>query len=69
MEEEKKQTATNVETLRQDLLSSTKSDLELINSARKEKNFTLADEIREKLLTSGVKLEDTKDGTSFNFIV
>ena len=34
MEEEKKQTATNVETLRQDLLSSTKSDLELINSAR-----------------------------------
>jgi cysteinyl-tRNA synthetase len=43
--------------------------IELRNSARKEKNFTLADEIREKLLTSGVKLEDTKDGTSFNFIV
>jgi len=43
--------------------------IELRNSARKEKNFNLADEIREKLLTSGVKLEDTKDGTSFNFIV
>lgn len=31
--------------------------------ARKEKNFALSDEIRDKLLADGIVLEDSKDGT------
>ncbi len=38
------------------------------NKARKEKNFKLADEIRDKLTNMGIVLEDTKDGTRFKRI-
>ena len=33
--------------------------------ARKEKNFALADEIRQKLLDMGIVLEDTREGVKW----
>lgn len=33
------------------------------NKARKEKNYEISDEIREKLTKAGIRLEDTPDGT------
>jgi cysteinyl-tRNA synthetase len=36
--------------------------VELREKARAEKNFKLADEIRDELLQKGIVLEDTKDG-------
>jgi cysteinyl-tRNA synthetase len=36
--------------------------------ARQEKNFALADRIREELLSRGIALEDTKDGVRWKFI-
>jgi len=38
------------------------------NQARKDKNFKLADEIRDKLTEMGIVLKDTKDGTRFKKI-
>jgi cysteinyl-tRNA synthetase len=36
--------------------------------ARKEKNYALADKIREELLKKGIILEDTKEGTRWKII-
>jgi cysteinyl-tRNA synthetase len=36
--------------------------------ARQEKNFALADHIRDELLAQGVVLEDTKDGVRWKII-
>jgi cysteinyl-tRNA synthetase len=33
--------------------------------ARKERNFALADEIRQKLLDMGIILEDTREGVKW----
>ena len=33
------------------------------NEARRDKNFALADSIREELKSKGIEIEDTKDGT------
>ena len=33
------------------------------NQARKQKNFDRADEIREKLKSQNIEIEDTKEGT------
>ena len=38
------------------------------NKARKEKNFEISDEIREKLTKAGIQLEDTPDGTRWNIV-
>ena len=38
--------------------------LKIRNEARSEKNFKLADEIRDELNSLGIKIEDNKDGTS-----
>ena len=38
--------------------------LKIRNEARSEKNFKLADRIRDKLNSIGIKIEDNKDGTS-----
>lgn len=35
------------------------------NIAKKEKNFTLADQIREELANQGIILKDTREGTTF----
>ena len=35
------------------------------NQARKEKNFTLSDQIRNQLIDIGIQLKDSKDGTNF----
>ena len=48
-----------------------KEDLEKINGrekARAEKNFELADQIRDELLKKGIILEDTKDGVRWKII-
>ena len=34
-------------------------------AARKEKNFKLSDEIRDKLLEMGIELKDTRDGVKW----
>lgn len=39
--------------------------IDLRNKARKEKNFVLADEIRDKLTASGIALKDTPRGTEW----
>ena len=41
--------------------------IKLRENARKEKNWKLADEIRDKLNSLGVVIEDTPQGTKFNF--
>ena len=35
------------------------------NIAKQNKNYTLADSIREELLSKGILLKDTKDGVKF----
>lgn len=45
--------------------------LELIekrNQARKDKDFALADQIRDELLEAGIQLEDTRDGVKYRRI-
>ena len=39
--------------------------IELRNDAKKEKNFSLADKIRDRMKEIGVVLQDSKDGTTF----
>ena len=39
--------------------------IEIRNNARKEKNFDLADEIRDKLAQQGIELKDTPQGTEW----
>ena len=35
------------------------------NEAKKEKNYNLADQIRDELLQKGIVLIDTREGTNF----
>ena len=42
--------------------------IELRNKAKLEKNYELADKIREELLKDGIKLIDGRDGTTYEFI-
>ncbi len=56
-----------MEQKQQKTLSISKEEIESLiaerNQARKEKNFTKSDEIRNKLKEKGILLDDTKDGT------
>jgi cysteinyl-tRNA synthetase len=45
-----------------------KEKIELREKAREEKNFELADQIRDELLQKGIKLLDTKDGVKWEII-
>lgn len=36
------------------------------NKARADKDFAMSDQIRDQLLTLGIQLKDSKEGTSFN---
>ena len=38
------------------------------NNAKKDKNFALADSIRDELLEKGIQLTDTREGTKFEVI-
>ena len=59
-----------------DLIKEEKGDSELIkyieekieerNNAKKDKNYALADQIRNELLEKGVELMDTREGTKYN---
>jgi cysteinyl-tRNA synthetase len=40
--------------------------IEMRNEARANKNWSLSDEIRDKLLALGIQLKDGKEGTSFS---
>ncbi len=42
--------------------------IELRNKAKLEKNYELADKIRDELLKDGIKLIDSRDGTTYEFI-
>ena len=42
--------------------------IEIRKNAKKEKNFALADEIRDKLAEGGVQLKDSRDGTSYSIL-
>ncbi len=50
-------------------LNLTKDDIEKLinerNEARSDKNYSKADEIRNRLLSMGIELEDTKDGSRY----
>ena len=35
------------------------------NDAKKEKNYALADEIRNELLEKGIMIKDTREGTTY----
>jgi len=39
--------------------------IEMRNQARTDKNFTMSDQIRDQLLSIGIQLKDSKEGTSF----
>jgi len=39
--------------------------IEKRQAARKEKNFALADQIRQELLDKGIVLEDTREGVKW----
>jgi cysteinyl-tRNA synthetase len=41
--------------------------IELRNEARMQKNYQLADRIRESLASCGIALEDTPKGTEWRF--
>ena len=41
--------------------------IELRSDLRKQKQFALADQVRNRLLDLGVTLEDSKDGTAWRF--
>ncbi|PPK98894.1 cysteine--tRNA ligase [Parapedobacter indicus] len=41
--------------------------IEMRNQARADRNFTLSDQIRNRLTELGIKLNDTKDETTFNY--
>ena len=43
--------------------------LELRNEARKERNFKLSDDIRDKLKEFGVEIKDNKDSTTSYTII
>ena len=51
----------------------TKEDVELLiaerNAARRNKDWPKSDQIRKNLLSKGVELEDSKEGTSWKFIL
>ena len=42
--------------------------IEIRNKARADRNFTLADAIRDHLLKAGIQLKDSKDGTTYTLI-
>ena len=42
--------------------------IEKRNNAKKEKNYELADKIREELLKMNVSIKDTREGTIFEII-
>ncbi|HRZ79501.1 MAG TPA: cysteine--tRNA ligase, partial [bacterium] len=48
-----------------------KADIESLiekrNAFRKEKNFESADKMRDELLAKGVSIQDTPNGTEWNF--
>ncbi len=52
-----------------DALELTRADIENLiserNEARKNKDYSKADEIRNKLFSMGIELEDTKEGTRY----
>ena len=43
------------------------SKIDLREKARKDKNYSLADKIRDELLIQGISLEDTKDGVRWKY--
>ncbi len=60
----KKDDEAEEETLDEEILK----QIERRNQAKKEKNFALADEIREELLKQGIRLIDGREGTKFERI-
>ena len=44
------------------------SKIEERNQAKKDKNFALADTIRDELLSKGIELKDTREGTVYNIL-
>lgn len=59
---------TKKENIDSDLESYINSKIEERNEAKKNKDFALADSIRDELLEKGIKLLDTREGTKFEII-
>ena len=56
------------ESIKVNLDSEILEKIELRNKAKLEKNYELADKIRDELLKDGIKLIDGRDGTTYEFI-
>lgn len=56
---------TPVATLGEDLQNQVETLIEARNTARNSRDFQKADEIRDQLLTLGIEIKDTKDGTTW----
>ena len=55
----------NENTIDSETIEYIEKQIELRNNAKKEKNFTLADNIRNELLSKGIVLLDTREGTKY----
>ena len=51
--------------INEDLLKFVSKKIEERNEAKKQKNYELADKIREELQSKGIILKDTREGTTF----
>ena len=52
----------------EELVKYIESKIEERREAKANKNFTLADQIRDELLSKGIELKDTREGTTYNII-
>ena len=51
--------------INEELLKFISEKIEERNEAKKQKNYELADKIREELQSKGIILKDTREGTTF----
>ena len=56
---------TLINSLDDDIQSMVEEKIKERNQAKENKNYELADSIRDELLSNGIKLIDTKDGTTY----
>ena len=51
-----------------ELINYIKSKIEERNTAKQNKDYALADSIREELLSKGIEIKDTREGTTYKVL-